>query len=225
MSTEPAAARAAPALSRPRLIVAAALLILVALVVGTLVGRVTATGTAAPVPTESSAEAGFARDMQVHHGQAVEMALLARDRSDDAEIRLLALDIATAQTQQQGQMFAWLTLWGLPQTSSEPEMEWLSRPVIDGSAGHDGHGGHTPGEPMPGVATFEQMQALQNASGVEAERLFLELMIAHHEGGVEMAEAVIARSGHRQVTGLARGMILLQSKELNYMSELLAARS
>lgn len=222
MTAAPAAA--APPLSRTRLLVVGALLVLVALAVGVLVGRVSAT-TAAPMPGESSAEAGFARDMQVHHGQAVEMALLVRDRSDDPEIRLLALDIATAQTQQQGQMFAWLALWGLPQTSDEPEMEWLSRPVIDGSAGHDGHGGHTPGEPMPGVATFEQMQALQEAEGVEAERLFLELMIAHHQGGVEMAEAVIARSSQPQVTGLAEGMVQLQSKELAYMSELLAARS
>lgn len=222
MTATPAAAT--PPLSRTRLLVVGALLVLVALAVGVLVGRVSATG-AAPMPGESSAEAGFARDMQVHHGQAVEMALLVRDRSDDPEIRLLALDIATAQTQQQGQMFAWLALWGLPQTSDEPEMEWLSRPVIDGSAGHDGHGGHTPGEPMPGVATFEQMQALQEAEGVEAERLFLELMIAHHQGGVEMAEAVIARSSQPQVTGLAEGMVQLQSKELAYMSELLAARS
>ncbi|MFN4000734.1 DUF305 domain-containing protein [Microcella sp.] len=215
---------AAPPLSRTRLIVTGALLVLVALVVGALVGRVTAAPTA-PMPGESSAEAGFARDMQVHHGQAVEMSLLVRDRTDDPEIRLLALDIATAQTQQQGQMFAWLATWGLPQTSSEPEMEWLARPVIDGSAGHDGHGDHTPGEPMPGVASFEQMQALQNATGVEAERLFLELMIAHHEGGVEMAEAVIARSTHPLVTGLAEGMVQLQVKELDYMTELLAARS
>lgn len=211
-------------LSRARLLVVGTLLVLVALIVGVVVGRMTATA-AAPLPSESSAEAGFARDMQVHHGQAVEMALLVRDRTDDPEIRLLALDIATAQTQQQGQMFAWLALWGLPQTSSEPEMEWLSRPVIDGSAGHEGHGEHTPGAPMPGVATFEQMQALQQSEGVEAERLFLELMIAHHQGGVEMAEAVIARSSHPQVTGLARGMVQLQSKELDYMSELLAARS
>jgi uncharacterized protein (DUF305 family) len=211
-------------LSRPRLIVVAALLVLVAIVVGVIIGRVTAT-TSAPAPSESSAEAGFARDMQVHHGQAVEMALLVRDRSDDPEIRLLALDIATAQAQQQGQMFAWLAMWGLPQTSSEPEMEWLSRPVIDGSAGHEGHGGHTPGEPMPGVATFEQMQALENATGVEAERIFLELMIAHHRGGVEMAEAVLARSTQPQVTTLANGMVMLQSKELDYMAELLADRS
>ncbi len=210
-------------LGRARLIVVVGLLVLVALVIGALVGRVTASGT--PTPSESSAEAGFARDMQVHHGQAVEMSLLVRDRSDDPEIRLLALDIATAQTQQQGQMFAWLAMWGLPQTSSADEMEWLSRPVIDGSAGHDGHGAHTPGEPMPGVATFEQMQALQNATGVEAERLYLELMIEHHIGGVEMAEAVLARSDDPVVTQLARGMVQLQQKELDYMAELLADRS
>lgn len=219
-STDPTAP--AP-VGRARLLVVVGLLVLVALVIGVLVGRVTASGT--PMPGESSAEAGFARDMQVHHGQAVEMSLLVRDRSSDPEIRLLALDIATAQTQQQGQMFAWLAQWGLPQTGSAAEMEWLSRPVIDGSAGHDGHGGHVPGEPMPGVATFEQMQALQNAEGVEAERLYLELMIEHHIGGVEMAEAVLARSDHPLVTQLARGMVQLQQKELDYMAELLADRS
>lgn len=211
------------ALGRTRLIVVVGLLVLVAVVVGALVGRVTASGP--PMPGESSAEAGFARDMQVHHGQAVEMSLLVRDRSDDVEIRLLALDIATAQAQQQGQMFAWLVMWGLPQTSSSVEMEWLSRPVIDGSAGHDGHGDHTPGEPMPGVATFEQMQALQNATGVDAERLYLELMIVHHVGGVDMAEALLARSDDPVVTQLARGMVQVQAKELDYMTELLVERS
>jgi uncharacterized protein (DUF305 family) len=219
-STDPTAP--AP-VGRARLLVVVGLLVLVSVVIGVLVGRVTASGT--PMPGESSAEAGFARDMQVHHGQAVEMSLLVRERSDDPEIRLLALDIATAQTQQQGQMFAWLAMWGLPQTSSSDEMEWLARPVIDGSAGHDGHGDHVPGEPMPGVASFEQMQALQNATGVEAERLYLELMIEHHIGGVEMAEAVIARSDHPLVTPLAQGMVQLQQKELDYMAELLADRS
>lgn len=211
-------------LGRGRLLVVGVALVLVALIAGILLGRMTA-GAAIPMPSDSSAEAGFARDMQVHHGQAVEMSLLVRERSDDPEVRLLALDIATAQTQQQGQMFAWLAMWGLPQTSSAPEMDWLSRPVLDGSAGHEGHGGHTPGEPMPGVASFEQMQALQNATGVDAERLFLELMIAHHQGGVEMAEAVLARSDNPQVRALAEGMVKLQQKELDYMAELLAARS
>lgn len=224
MTTNVDAATTTPApLGRGRLIVVIGLLVLVALVVGAVIGRMTSPGT--PTPSDSSAEAGFARDMQTHHGQAVEMSLLVRDRTDDPEIRLLALDIATAQAQQQGQMFAWLAMWGLPQTSSADDMEWLSRPVIDGSAGHDGHGAHTPGEPMPGVATFEQMQALQNATGVDAERLFLELMITHHQGGVEMAEAVIARSDNSLVTTLAHGMVQLQAKELDYMAELLADRS
>jgi uncharacterized protein (DUF305 family) len=213
-----------PTMSRSRLLVVAALLVLVTLVVGVLVGRVTSVSST-PTPTESSAEAGFARDMQVHHGQAVEMALLVRDRSSDPAIRLLALDLATAQTQQQGQMFAWLAAWDLPQTGSEPEMQWMSRPVIDGSAGRYGHAGHTPGEPMPGVASFEQMQELASLNGVEAERFFLELMIEHHLGGVEMAEAVLARSTNSLVTDLAGGMLQVQSKELDYMSELLAERS
>lgn len=208
---------------RTRLIVAGALMVLVSLVVGVLIGRISSPG--APTPGDASAEAGFARDMQTHHAQAVEMSLLVRDRSDDDEIRLLALDVATAQTQQMGQMYAWLVMWDLPQTAGTDEMEWLSRPVIDGTGGHEGHGTHTPGEPMPGVATFEQLQDLQSATGVEAERLYLELMIAHHLGGVEMAEALIARSTDPVVTGLAQGMIQLQSKELSYMQELLAARS
>lgn len=211
--------------SRARLVVAAALLVLVAVVVGLIVGRVTA-ASAPPTPSDTSAEAGFARDMQVHHGQAVEMALLVRDRTEDPEIRLLALDVATGQTQQQGQMYAWLAMWGLPQTSSEPEMTWMTRPPLDGSASHGEHSGteHVPGEPMPGLATFEQMQALQQAEGVEAERLFLELMIAHHIGGVEMAEAVVARSDEPVVLDLAAGMIALQQKEIDYMTELLDAR-
>jgi len=83
------------------------------------------------------------------------------------------------------------------------------------------------GKPLDGVRVLalEQMQALQSATGVEAERIFLELMIAHHQGGVDMAEAVLARSDHPQVRALAEGMVQLQQKELDYMAELLADRS
>ena len=211
-------------------------LILIALIAGILLGRIGAPAAAAS-PGETSAEAGFARDMQTHHNQAVEMSMILRDRSDDAEVRLLALDIATAQSQQAGQMFAWLNSWSLPQTGSEPEMAWMTRPVLDGGAGEHGgepggesggahggaHSGHELGEPMPGLASPEQMQQLRDADGVEADRVYLELMIAHHQGGVEMAEAVLARSGDPLVTPLAKGMVLVQQKEVDYMTELLAA--
>lgn len=210
--------------ARVRLIVAGALLVLVALVAGVLLGRVTAPAGAASAPGPESAEAGFSRDMQTHHNQAVEMSLLLRDRTDDEELRLLALDIATAQAQQAGQMFAWLNVWGVPQTSTEPEMAWMALPTLDG--GHDEHStAHSPGEPMPGLASPEQMAALRDAEGLEAERLWLELMIAHHRGGVEMAEAVLARTENELVTRLANGVVMLQQKEIDYMTELLEARS
>lgn len=211
-----------------RTVWAGVVLIIIALVAGVLLGRIGAPA-AASSPHDTSAEAGFARDMQTHHNQAVEMSMLLRDRTDDEELRLLALDIATAQAQQAGQMFAWLNAWGLPQTGSEPEMAWMTRPALSGDdmvGMHDGgHSGHELGEPMPGLATPEQMQQLRDAQGLEAERLWLELMIAHHQGGVEMAEAVLARTDDRLVTPLATGMATLQQKEIDYMTELLEARS
>jgi uncharacterized protein (DUF305 family) len=181
------------------------------------------------MPTTTSAEAGFARDMQAHHLQAVDMSIIVRDRTNDEPTRLLAYDIARTQQQQAGQMYAWLTMWKLPQASREPVMTWMSRPLIDGSS-HDHGGGanasaHVPGSPMPGLATGEQLAQLKSLSGVEAERLFLELMIAHHKGGVDMAEAVLQRTDNRLVTSLAKGMVAAQLSEIELMEQMLAERA
>ncbi|TFB80845.1 DUF305 domain-containing protein [Terrimesophilobacter mesophilus] len=184
------------------------------------------TATTEVVPNNTSAEAGFARDMQLHHQQAVEMSMIVRDATDDPDIRLLAFDIALAQQQQVGQMFSWLTVWGLPQAASEPSMTWMVRPGRSGTGHNHGADGeaHIPGQPMPGLATDEQMAELRAATGVEAEKLYLTLMIAHHVGGVDMAEAILDRSTNRVVTNLARGMIAAQQSEIDYMQELLALR-
>ena len=93
------------------------------------VGRLSATPT--PV-SDSGADAGFARDMQAHHAQAVEMALLVRDKSTNEEILAIAYDIATAQQHQSGQMVAWLQDWGLSQARSGPPMAWMAA----GTTGH-----------------------------------------------------------------------------------------
>ena len=71
-------------------------------------------------PTETSADAGFARDMQVHHAQAVRMAMIIRDRSRDPLLRTIAYDIALSQQEQIGQLHGWLIQWGLPATGSRP---------------------------------------------------------------------------------------------------------
>ncbi|QJU52259.1 DUF305 domain-containing protein [Herbiconiux sp. KACC 21604] len=219
---------AAPGPSRGRLtlaaIVAAAVVALVAFSAGWL---------AAPriqTPSDTSVEAGFARDMQEHHNQAVDMAMIVREQTDDPDVRQLAYDIATSQANQSGQMYAWLNLWGLPQAASQPSMTWMLQPVIDGSDGGHAHtsasgaGDMVPGEPMPGMATADDLERLSQLQGVEAEKLFLQLMIAHHQGGVEMAEAVEARSSNPLVLALAKSIVFAQSGEIDYMNELLAAR-
>jgi len=204
-------------------LVAASVAIVVVAVVAFSVGRLSTLSD--PTPTDTSAEAGFARDMQVHHQQGVELAMIVRDRSDDPDIRLLAYDIAATQAQQSGQLYGWLRVWGLSQAGSEPSMTWMTRPASDD--GHDEHDGatHAPGAPMPGLATSEQVEELRASTGVAAERRFLELMIAHHRGAVEMADAALARSTNRVVVPFAESVSLSQTAEIALMEDLLAARS
>ena len=182
-----------------------------------------------PTPSNSSAEAGFARDMQVHHQQGVELAMIIRDLTDDPDVRLLGYDIATTQAQQAGQMYGWLAEWNLSQHGSEPSMTWMTRPAEPG-AGHathaagDAHATHVPGEPMPGLATPEQIAELEGLEGRAAEVMFLELMIAHHKGAVEMADAALERSKNDVVVDLSNSIVASQQAEIDLMNDMLAER-
>jgi uncharacterized protein (DUF305 family) len=226
----------APGGTRWRLITAGVLAGALVLVIGLAGGWMLAARDADPSST--SVEAGFARDMQVHHDQAVQMALIVRDRSSDPEIRSLAYDIVTSQAQQSGQMYAWLNDWGLPQARPGEPMEWMSAPPLDGTAGDDhnhgaagGGGTSTPTDAatrpdgMPGMATEADLARLRAASGTDADVLFLTLMLAHHHGGVDMADAVLERSTHPLVTTLARAIVFAQSGEIDYMETLLTQRT
>lgn len=206
---------------------ASGLTALVAIVVAAAVAFMAGRSSALPPPPDNaSVEAGFARDMQVHHIQGVEMAMVIRDRTDADDVRRLAYDIATTQGHQAGQLYGWLTAWGLRQLGSEPPMAWMMRP---GSAGvEDEHAGHLAGESMgalmPGMATAAQMAQLSAASGVEAERHFLTLMIAHHQGALEMAEAVLDRSDHADTRTFATAVVTSQQSEIDLMNQMLAER-
>lgn len=209
---------------RPRLalIFGATIGALLILLTGIVLGRLTAPGPTL-MPGNTSAEAGFARDMQTHHNQAVELSLIIYAKTTDDSIRTLSYDIASAQSQQSGQMYGWLTTWGLAPAAPEPSMTWMTRPALDGADHqHGGGSAHTPGEPMPGLATAEQIDELEAATGADADRIFLELMIDHHLGGVEMAEAILDRSEERVVVSLATGVLTVQEGEIAYMRELLA---
>ncbi len=158
------------------------------------------------MPGDDSVEAGFARDMSTHHEQAVEMALLVRDRTYDPAMRTLATDIVLTQTAQQGQMAGWLAVWGLPQTGDEPPMAWM---------------GHSSDGRMPGMASPEEIARLAQLSGEDADREFLRLMIRHHEGGVPMAHAALERSDNEVVRTLAESIVTSQTIEVQSMQSML----
>ncbi|MFC5929325.1 DUF305 domain-containing protein [Cryobacterium melibiosiphilum] len=226
--TETEAAAAAPrrGVRRVTLLVAIMLTALVVGVAAFSVGRLSTL--VDPRPSDTSAEAGFARDMQTHHNQGVELALIIRDRTDDEAVRRLAYDITVTQGQQSGQMYAWLVLWDLSQAGAEPSMTWMTRPAPTDSGSDSGHAHdteHVAGEPMPGLATSEQIASLTAASGIDAEREFLTLMIAHHQGAVEMAEAVLDRSDNSTVRGFANAVVLSQKSEIDLMTGMLEDRS
>ena len=160
-------------------------------------------------PEDGSAEAGFARDMSVHHAQAVEMAEIVRDKTESGEIRILAADIALTQQGQIGRMQGWLSAWGLPPTGTEPAMVWMGHP--------------TEGR-MPGMASPEEIERLQNAPPEEADKLFLQLMIPHHRAALGMTDAVLKDTDRPEVGELAGAISASQKAEISAMEDMLRAR-
>lgn len=196
-----------------RLALCAAGLVVLALCVGAgvLIGAWLGT------PRDDSAEAGFARDMATHHAQAVDMSLVVRDTSSDRELRTLAADIIVTQSTQRGIFMGWLQQWGLPQASAQPRMAWMP-----------GHGHLAPATEgavlMHGMASDAELRRLGDATGVDAEILFLQLMIRHHEGGIIMARAVLTLSDRREVAQMAKSIDDGQRAEIAEMRKMLAAR-
>ncbi len=167
-----------------------------------------------------SVDVGFAQDMSVHHRQAVLMAGLARDRSTDPAIRLIAFDIETNQLQQIGQMQGWLSLWNAAPLPTGRYMTWMAgTPSMPGMA----HG--TPGlATMPGMASAADLQRLQASSGGPFDVLFLQLMLRHHQGGTPMAQYAAGHAESAQVRNLAEKMVVSQGAESDYLAQLIAQR-
>lgn len=185
------------------------------------------------VPATDSADAGFARDMAVHHQQAVEMSFIVRDRTRNEDVRRLAYDIANTQANQRGMLLGWLDLWELPKAAAGQEpMAWMAGGQhaghdMAGMPGMEGAGGgfeaHD-GALMPGMATRTELKQLREASGERAEILYLQLMTDHHKGGIDMARGCADLCTVKAEKRLARGMVEAQRSELDAMADLLAER-
>jgi uncharacterized protein (DUF305 family) len=129
------------------------------------------------------ADAEFMRDMLVHHAQALEMTALVPGRSASEDLRLLGRRIDETQDFEIGLMRDWLAKRGEPGPS-------------EALGPHGGHGGNGAGHGgMAGMASPEQMADLAASERGAFDRMFLELMIRHHEGALVMVEELHEHEG------------------------------
>lgn len=156
----------------------------------------------------NDADVTFAQEMIPHHQQAVEMAALAEDRAGDPEVRQLAEEIEAAQAPEIETMTGWLESWGAD--------------VPEESMDHSDMG-HGSSDAMPGMMSAEDMAELEQSEGAAFDRLFLELMVEHHEGALEMARTQQAEGENPDALALAEKIEADQQAEIAEMQRLLGA--
>jgi uncharacterized protein (DUF305 family) len=156
-------------------------------------------------PGHTAADTAFMQAMIAHHQQALDMAGLVAGRTGRDDLPLLAERIIESQEAEIELIEEWLT---------DRDEE-----VPDEATDHGEHEG------MPGMATAAQLDELEAADGAAFDRLFLELMIAHHQGAVTMVTDLYADGGGLEpaADGLARGIEADQNIEIGRMQELLAS--
>ena len=153
----------------------------------------------------SQADVRFAQMMLPHHQQAIEMSdiILAKD-DIPADVAALAEEIKAAQGPEIAQLTDWLEQWG---EATEPQ---------------DGHGGHDMSM-MEGMLSDDELEQLSDAQGADAARMFLEQMIAHHQGAIAMAEEEVEGGRYQPAVELAQTIIDTQQQEIDTMRDLLTS--
>ena len=157
-------------------------------------------GTAPAEAAPGDADVSFTQNMIPHHQQAIEMAKLVDNHTDRPELRKLADSIVSSQGQEITQMQEWLRSWSKPETPAE------------------GHGGHGDTE-MPGMMSEADMRRLMEATGTEFDLAFVEMMAAHHQGAIDMANTELKDGSLPEVTRLAQQIIDTQQNEIDQLQQ------
>ncbi|HVE96956.1 MAG TPA: DUF305 domain-containing protein [Pseudonocardiaceae bacterium] len=192
-----------------------------ALTAGAALGGCGSTATAPPAGSASSpqvaqahnqADISFAQGMIPHHAQAIAMSEMAAQRAASPEVKELAVRIQAAQQPEIDQMSGFLRAWNAPVPSTTMPM---------GQMGEMGQMDHGAGGAMPGMMSGDQMQQLGQASGAAFDRMFLQMMITHHQGAVTMAETELRDGQNPEARQLAQRIIDDQQREITEMQALL----
>ncbi|MGB3325200.1 MAG: DUF305 domain-containing protein [Mycolicibacterium fortuitum] len=167
----------------------------------------------------NDADVMFAQHMIPHHQQAVEMSdVLLAKQGIDPRVSELATQIKGAQAPEIEQMQGWLKQWGNPPMPSMSQMPQQGH----GDMGH-ANMGHGDMPAMQGMVSEADMTALRNAQGVEAAKLYLTHMIAHHEGAITMAQDEIKDGQYAAAVEMAHAIVKTQQQEIDTMRQILGS--
>ena len=166
--------------------------------------------TAAPVSAHNHADMMFAHMMIPHHQQAIQMSdMILAKQGIDPRVIDLAKRIKAAQGPEIEQLRGWLNQWGMPGMPGMGDM-----PGMPGM-------GDMPG--MDGMMSPVDMQALQNAQGIEAGKLFLTQMVKHHQGAIAMAQNEIKDGQSPEAVTMAKSIVVSQQQEIGTMEQILGS--
>jgi uncharacterized protein (DUF305 family) len=170
----------------------------------------------APVPTETTtpafaaADAEFVRLMVRHHQQALGMAALVPERTGTPEVVVLAREITADRAPQLRELEERLEEWGLPAP--------VPATTSSGPAGDDAV---LLPDAVDGGLSATQVQAIREAEGAQFDRLWVEGMVEHHEGGIALAEAVLSAGAHRPTLTFAERLVVVNRAEVSLMEAML----
>lgn len=173
------------------------------------------TYTAANGDEFNDADVSFATDMIGHHAQALLMVDMSMERSLDPEVAALIEGIRSAQAPEIETMVGWLNDWDKPIPETARDHVY---------AGQDGMGGmDMSGDEMPGMMSSDELDELEAASDVAFRDMWLAMMIAHHEGAIEMAQIEQADGIYPPAIDLAKSIVKAQQLEITEMEQMLGS--
>lgn len=153
---------------------------------------------AAPAATFNDADVMFLQMMYPHHAQAVEMAKLVPTRSQNQQVKDLAAAIEKAQAPEMQQMTTLLAGFGKPAPSA------------------------TMSHSMPGLMTPQQMTELTGLSGAAFDKMWLQMMVEHHQGAITMANDELKNGTNADAKAMAQAIVTAQQAEITTMNGMLA---
>ena len=176
---------------------------------------------AQPAGPHNQADITFAQQMTMHHRGAIAMADLAATRASSPKVKTLAAQIKAAQAPEINQMTGWLAAW-----APETDMNGMPNTTVasmSGMGGMGGMGSGTSGAPsaMPGMMSDAQMSQLTAATGPAFDKLFLQMMITHHEGALTMAKTETAQGSNPEALALAKSITTSQAAQITQMQDML----